>query len=359
MQPTNHFTGLTMPVFSAFGWAGEEAALTFALSQLELFLEALYAGLPREALTFFPAHGLDRQSRSLFLANQDPAEKGVYLGFYARPMSLEIALTLVDKAALNKAYRSLLNQPENFFRQLEELGPEWGLRLQQMEYNPDSGQATHYQDVLKETVTKLEPAALVEAVERAAFLNGENPWVTPIYVSRRIDSEKVAAMSLGAVSVIGQDVVALLPIAKLLAGQARKPARARGRQAAKAAADPRPVDTTIRRPAEAANLEQFTYVAELKPLHIQRGFINLTPNHWPFFAHGARSETRDVVVHYGEQADRKSSVWRLMPNDQARIVLSPQVQHWLEDTFHPDDHIAVTATKISSDEIHVTLKAIE
>ena len=35
MSATNQFNGLTMPVFTAFGWAGEETAIQFALSQLD------------------------------------------------------------------------------------------------------------------------------------------------------------------------------------------------------------------------------------------------------------------------------------------------------------------------------------
>ena len=47
-----------MPVFSAFGWAGEENALKFALSQLQLFIETLYARLPADAREELPAFGL-------------------------------------------------------------------------------------------------------------------------------------------------------------------------------------------------------------------------------------------------------------------------------------------------------------
>ena len=47
-----------MPVFSAFGWAGEENALKYALSQLQLFIESLYLRLPADARDDLPAFGL-------------------------------------------------------------------------------------------------------------------------------------------------------------------------------------------------------------------------------------------------------------------------------------------------------------
>ena len=54
MQPTTDFTGLSMPVFTAFGWAGEETAIKFALSQLEAFVSELHANLSREVKEKFP-----------------------------------------------------------------------------------------------------------------------------------------------------------------------------------------------------------------------------------------------------------------------------------------------------------------
>ena len=45
MQPTEEFTGLGMPVFTAFGWAGEETAQKYAYSQLEQFIALLHANL--------------------------------------------------------------------------------------------------------------------------------------------------------------------------------------------------------------------------------------------------------------------------------------------------------------------------
>jgi hypothetical protein len=100
-------------------------------------------------------------------------------------------------------------------------------------------------------------------------------------------------------------------------------------------------------------------VSELKPLHIRRGFVNLTPNHWPFFALNARTETRAVIVKYDDQVNKKSAVWRLVPNDQARVVLAPPVQEWLEENFSPSDRIQVIALKLGDDDIQITLAHAE
>jgi hypothetical protein len=118
-------------------------------------------------------------------------------------------------------------------------------------------------------------------------------------------------------------------------------------------------ETTIRQPSEAADLERFTFVSELKPLHIRRGFINLTSNHWPFFALTARTEVREVTVKYEDKINKKSAVWRLVPNDQARIVLAPQVQEWLDENFGSEERIQVTAIKLGDKDIEITLDHAE
>lgn len=102
-------------------------------------------------------------------------------------------------------------------------------------------------------------------------------------------------------------------------------------------------------------VEHFSYVTRLRPLHIRRGFVNLTPEHWSFFATSARATTRKVTVAYDDQINRDCSVWRLANNDQARVVLSPPVQDWLEDNFDPGDKIQVTALKLDEDKIEVRL----
>ena len=104
--------------------------------------------------------------------------------------------------------------------------------------------------------------------------------------------------------------------------------------------------------------EMFTYVADLKPLHLRQGFINLTPKHWPFFQINSRTETRPVTVYYEGIYDKECSVWRLLPNDRARLVLSPALHEWLEENFTIQDQIRVTARKLGDDEIQITLRPL-
>ena len=102
----------------------------------------------------------------------------------------------------------------------------------------------------------------------------------------------------------------------------------------------------------------FNYIAELKPLHIRRGFINMTPQHWPFFSTSSRMTTRTVTVYYEGTYDKKCNVWRLSKNDQARLVLTPSAQKWLEENFNADDRILLTAVKLDDEEIQISLKAV-
>ncbi len=351
----NQFLGLTMPVFTAFGWAGEETAINFALSQLELFIDALYYSLPRETQAFFPAHGLDKASKSVFLATNPEPETGLYIAFHARPASLEISLEMTDKVTLSKAYKAAEAQAETFFGLLTVLGAGWNLRFQQMEYDLDSNTATNYQDLFKDSIGAIKADSLAAMVARAAFLNSEDQWLVPLYISRRTDSEKVAAMSTAIIPTVAEDIEKLMPLAGFLTGKAKKQ---KARKAPSAKAQPAEIETVEERPAPVVSLDQFTYESELKPLHLRRGFINLTPQHWPFFAVNIRTETRPITIHYGNKTDEKSAVWRLVPNDQARIVLSPAVHEWLEDNFEPEDRILVTAVKPDRDRIFITLQPV-
>jgi hypothetical protein len=361
MLPNKQFTGLTMPVFTAFGWAGEEAAINFALGQLEQFIDALFFTLPRDVQTLFPFHGLDRMGQSVYLAANEKPEQGAYLAFFARPLNMEMVLAISNKVALQKAWKAAEADILAFQALVSGLGSDWTLRVQQMEYNEESGSATHYQDLFKDTVTAFEGETAVEKVEKAAFLNSESQWVVPLQLSFRIKSERASVMGLTVLKYFSDLIVGLMPLTRLLTGQARK-AKTKARTKSMQAAEQSLAEieeTTIRRPSDAANLDQFTYVAVLKPLHIRRGFVNLTPNHWPFFALNARTETRPVVVKYEGHVDKKSAVWRLVPTDQARLVLSPQVQPWLEENFGPDDRVQVTALKVGDEEIQITLSPVE
>lgn len=351
---SNQFTGLSMPVFSAFGWAGEETAVNFALSQMELFIEALYFSLPRETQAQFVSYGLDRTSQSVYLATAPEPDSGLYIAFNARPVSLEISLAITDKRALAKAYKAAEAQDETFFKLLSELDAGWKLRIQQMEYDEDSGSGTHYQDLYKDGVDAIDTENATALVSRARYLNGEDKWVAPFYVSRRTDSEKVAAMRLTIISTSAEDIENLMPLVEFLTGKVRKKkSRAKKKPKSRPAAEVAPVEKLT------GSEEQFTYVSELKPMHILRGFINLTPAHWPFFALNARTETRPVTLFYGDKKDEGSSVWRLVQNDQARLVLSPTVRQWVEDNFDEDDFIQITAVKQDRENIHITLAPVD
>lgn len=186
---------------------------------------------------------------------------------------------------------------------------------------------------------------------RAYFLNGEPQWVTPLFLSRRVQAEQVAAMGLDIVRVMAERVSELEGMVEFMTGRdARpKPAKARVRERA-----PRPEA----KPETLDPDSQFVYVTRLKPLHIRRGFVNLTAAHWEFFATTARATTRDITVNFDDNVDQSSSVWRLSSDDTARIVLSEAVQRWLEDNFDADDRVQVTATKLENDQIEVLLEPV-
>jgi hypothetical protein len=349
-----------MPVFAAFGWAGEEKALEFALSQLEIFIDALYFYLHRDIQTQFPYHGMDRAGKSVYISTTEKPDDGLFIAFNARPLSFELNVGITNKEVLTRAYKSLEASPTTFYQIVTDLGPEWTLHLKQMEYDEESGTASNYQDVFKDSVLKLDLDSTATHLSRAAFLNSESQWLVPFYLSERMDTEKVAAMGPAILKVMNERITNLMPLIKMLTGKARRP-KAKAKPAGQARVrSVAPVeDTTIRQPSEAADLERFTYVSELKPLHIKKGFVNLTPNHWPFFAVNARTEVREVSVKYEDKINKKSAVWRLVPNDQARIVLAPQVQEWLEENFASDDRIQVTAIKLDDQDIQITLDHAE
>ena len=361
MQASNVFNGLTMPVFSAFGWAGEENALKYALSQLQLFIESLYARLPGDIREEFPVYGLSAENQNVFLATGDTYDKEAYIAFNARPMSLEVQLGLVGQNLLSKGLAAVNKDPIAAHHVLTQLDPSWTLRVQQMAIDPEGGERAHHLDLFKDSVNNLTEEQAREIFERAAYLTEEDKWVTPVYLSLRLPSERVAAMSTAVFDIAIELVTALMPTLRLFTGRKAKKARA-ARPKNRA---PRPAEPTEETPAGEPTItgsikamaDSFTYVADLKPLHIRRGFINLTPAHWPFFASSSRSETRDVTVVFGGRQDRHSSVWRLQPDDQARVVLGPQVHEWLEETFANTEAIRVVARRLDNDEIRITLEA--
>jgi len=351
-----HFNGLPMPVFSAFGWAGQETAITFALSQLELFINSLFYTLPREVLIQFPYHGLDRAGQSVYLSAQEKPENGMYIAFFARPMSWEIALSITDKATLTKVLKLAESRNEPFFEFLINLGAEWSIHVQQMEYDAENKVTTHYQDLYKDSIGNLDMATMNDFISKANYLNSEDQWVVPIQISRRITSEKVSAMGTTIISVTTKDINALLPLCKFLSGRTKK---APSKQKPKVRKKKVIKTTSARQLVNAAKLSEFSYVSELLPLHIRRGFINLTPDHWPFFAKTVRAVTRPVELKYDDKVDADCSVWRLVPHDQARIVLSTTAHQWLEDHFQASDRVQIKAIREESNAIVITLQPVD
>lgn len=348
---SNQSNGLSMPVFTAFGWAGEEQALNYALSELENFINTLYATLPKETQALFQAHGLDGTNQSAYLAVSEEVNESLVIAYSARPMSLEINMAIGDKGALTKAYKESGGRPEAFHGLLTALGPEWNVRIQQMEYDPESRAATHYQDLYKDTIANLTLETTMDVLERSAFLNGEEKWIVPLSISHRTSSEIISNMGKQVIPEAADEINRLIPLARFLTGKVRKPkkkARARNRLAVE--------DTPTKQPAAVASLERFVYVSIVKPLHIRRGFVNLTPEHWPFFAINNRTETRPITLNYGTDSDDKCKVWRLVQGDQVRIVLSPAAHKWLENNFEAEDLLQVTAVKPDSERIVIKLE---
>lgn len=345
------FTGLTMPVFTAFGWAGEEQALNFALSQLEQFIASLHASLSRRAQNHLPFFGLNAENRVVYLSAAQDAEQDVHLSFITRPASLELQLAVTEQMAIGKAMKAAESDSKRWMQLLQDLEGEWTLHIKQMELDDESEERTSYQDLFKDTVDALDEEEAQSVASRTNFLNGEPQWVTPFTLSRRFPAEQVATMGTDIVPFMAEQVKALMPFFEFITGRAVK---ARTTKAKKA--KPKPA---ARREERMDPDKQFVYVTALKPLHIRRGFINLTPDHWDFFAQSARDTTRDVTVNFEDRVDTSSSVWHLTSNNMARIVLSEPVRDWLADTFDPEDNIQVTATKLDDDQIEVMLEPVE
>jgi hypothetical protein len=157
-------------------------------------------------------------------------------------------------------------------------------------------------------------------------------------------------------------IVSITPVFYFFSGRTVKTAKVRPKaRTISPSADPLRQAATAHAPLALEDVEpdeEFTFETELKPLHIRRGFINLTPEHWPFFADSARATTRKITVLYGGKSDKESSIWRLQPHDQARLVLSSIVREWLENHFAPNDKIEIRAQKID-DEIQLSLASVQ
>lgn len=357
MDSSTQFTGLAMPVFTAFGWAGEETALKYALSQLELFISSLHQQLPSELKDRFPCYGLSEAGQSVYLAANEDVASNTYISFFARPMSLELQLTFTAKKLLAKGLKQAVADPARWHRLVTELGPDWSLRLQQLERNEETGETTNYQDLFKESVAQFDEDTAVDVMKKAEYLNGEEKWEVALSLNYRLPSEQCAAMGLAILDVIMERIKTLIPLLTFFTGRVFKKTSKRKGKKRKATAVAAEAKASEEAPVD--DSEQFTYVADLKPLHLRRGFVNLLPKHWPFFAINSRTTTRSVTVYYEGIYDKNSAVWRLVTSDQARLVLSPIVHLWLEENFDANDQVKVVARKMDDNEIQISLRQID
>lgn len=358
MSGTEQFTGLTMPVFTAFGWAGEDTALKYAVTQLELFINALHNKLTREARQYFPVCGLEKKTNTVFLAANETPEEGPFIVFSARPMFLSMTLSVLNSEALARGYKTAEEKPADWHRLITQLGEEWTVYFQQQQVDEESGEVANYQDLFKDSVVAFDPDTAVATTSRANFLNSEDRWVVPFHLSRRYPSEQIAIMKSDVSSVLAEDINRLLSIVDMFMESRRKPQKSKRKTKSKTTKRSSPKQTTVtaKKPKnEDIDSDSFTYLATLKPLHLRKGFINLTTRHWPFFALNARSGSRPVTIYFDGRYDKEATVWRLQPNDLARIVLGHTAHDWLEDNFNSEDQIEVKAVKLEEGDIQVQL----
>jgi hypothetical protein len=361
MQPPEEFTGLGMPVFTAFGWAGEETAQNYAYSKLEQFIILLHSAMPEDLQEELAYRGLSTVDHSVYLSAAEDVEEDIHIAFNARPLSLEIQLALTDKRALNRALKQITKNPQGFLNLLRQLDPNWEFRIQQVQINEETEERANYQDIYKGAITGLDEEVIVELVEKMNYLNGDEKWVTPIYLSLRIPSDQAAAMQGSIIPVLSERINLLGPVVSVLRGSSVKKgiaAKAVGKEGEKIEAEKSVPPEVLEQAEKPLSKDEFTYISELMPLHISRGFVNMTPEYWPFFAINARTASRPVTVEAGNIRDEDCAVWRLQPNDLARLVLGPQAHRWLEDHFVPGDYVQIAATRISDSEIHIVLDAL-
>ena len=352
------FNGLPMPVFTAFGWAGEEAAIKFALSQLELFINGLHANISEKARFFLPFHGLNHDARiAWFAVNREP-EVGPYVAFIARPTAFEMRISVTDPAAVNRGLRAAEKEPQRWFKMLQDLGAGWHLQIEQRLKEEDAVDYSRYGDIFKDSVTTLDFETCHKSTSRAAFLNSEDKWTVPIFVTRRMTSDQAAGMGRDLIKYMAVEVDKALEVVALFSRAAKGSKSTTTKTKSKGVTRRK----TAGRPAKVVEAEvprTFSYTAELKGLHIRKGFINLTPAHWPFFAEGKRTETRPITINFAGKSDPSSSVWRLQPDDQARLVLGEPAHAWLATTFSANSKVTVNALRTPDNQIEVMLVAAE
>lgn len=356
-ESTSSFLGLTMPVFNAFGWAGEETAVNFALEQMQEFVSMMQSSLSGEGRMNLPHHGLDKETQGVYVAHSLETESDVYMTYHARPVALRKNVILSDRNALNRAFTTIQKHTDAWTKALADLGDAWEIRFQQMEYNPETNEATHYKDLYKGPVTELSAEQSAELVDRMAYLNSEEKWIAPLTLARSYSSEFIAAMGSSVSSELAKEIdETLMPVIRLFLGTTGAPgARKKSTKT-----------TTARKKSKATSasavadnkVEEFTYVSVIKPLHLRKGFVNLTPAHWAFFAINSRTVTHPVTLNYDGNIDKESSMWRMVPSDMTRLVLSDKARAWLEDNFASGDQAQLTVRKIAPRNVEVKIELV-
>lgn len=357
METTAPFIGLPLPVFSAFGWAGEAQAVKYAVEQLEQFIVLTHATMGRDTQTILPHRGYDATDKSVFLGRDLETAQNLYITYMAKPMALRTSINLTNRTALQVAFKTIQKQHDAWIKALGEMGENWEVRFQKMEYNPETGEAVHYEDLYNDKVAQLTASTSAELVDTMLYLNSEDKWIVPITFMKKASSEFVSAMGASVTDVMAKELDDMLVLLRLLTGSTAK---------AKSGAKATKKTTTVKKKSKATSAsavaenkaESFTYSTTIKPIHLRKGFINLTPAHWPFFSLSARASTRDVTLIYDGHVDKAGSVWRLVEDDRARLVLSDKAHKWVEDNFTGGDQIQLTATKTGS-EIEIKLELVQ
>lgn len=340
---TTPFQGLTMPVFTAFGWLGQEAAVSFALEQLSLFSQNLHTNLSRSTQIIFPHFGLDKDTQGVYLARTNNITDDLYFTFFAKPMALRMGINLNNQDAVGKGLKAIQNDLTSWINGLHSLQGDWEIHAQQLEHNPETGVTMHYKDLFKDKPSALSARQSADLIERMIYLHDEPKWHTSLVISKKWPSQFIAGMGESVSSQLASELDSISPLLRLLAGgikEAKVKAPAKKKRAVKKRSK-----ATSASAVQENQIEQFTYNAILKPLHIRKGFINMTPAHWPFFSISSRTEVRDVVMRYEANVDKECAVWRMVPNDRARVMLSDKAQRWLADNFSPEDEVQISAIK--------------
>ena len=356
MTTTSPFLGLTMPVFTAFGWAGEAQAVEFALDQLKQFSQGLHEQMPREGQLLMPHSGLDTESQCAYLANSLETSKDMYITYHCSPFAFRKALSLLARPALDRAFKTIQANPKDWMKIVTELGDGWEIRMQQMEFDPETEQATHYKDLFKDKASKLTAEESAELIDRMLYLNGEEKWLAPIYFTKSFSSEFVAAMNTSVTTEMAKEIELIVPLLRMLAGGIRR--QAAPKKAPKKRAPKKQKKSTSASALSEAQVDEFTYTSQLKPMHIRKGFVNLTPAHWPFFSLNSRTVVRPIILHYDGHVDEESTMWRLVPDDTARLMLSDKATRWMSDNCQSNDKVQITARKAEEKVIVIDLERV-